>query len=74
MTETESTSYEATFLALQEIITRLENNELPLEEALKLYEEGKKLSDQCSRLLEKAQLRVNILGQPTLDMEIDQES
>jgi exodeoxyribonuclease VII small subunit len=74
MTETESTSYEATFLALQEIITRLENNELPLEEALKLYEEGKKLSDQCARLLEKAQLRVNILGQPTLDMEIDQES
>lgn len=74
MTGTESTSYEATFLALQEIITRLENNELPLEEALKLYEEGKKLSDQCSRLLEKAQLRVNILGQPTLDMEIDQES
>jgi exodeoxyribonuclease VII small subunit len=74
MTGTESTSYEATFLALQEIITRLENNELPLEEALKLYEEGKKLSDQCARLLEKAQLRVNILGQPTLDMEIDQES
>ena len=74
MTGTESTSYEATFLALQEIITRLENNELPLEEGLMLYEEGNKLSDQCARLLEKAQLRVNILGQPTLDMEIDQES
>lgn len=65
MTETKPTNYEAAFAALQEIITRLENSELPLEEAIKLYEEGKKLSDQCAQLLEKAQLHVNMLGQPS---------
>ncbi len=63
MTETQPTSYEAAFAALQEIISKLENGELSLEESLKLYEEGKKLSDQCAQLLEKAQLRVNTLGE-----------
>jgi len=36
---------------------------LSLEESLSLYEEGKKLSDQCAKLLEKAQLRVTTLGE-----------
>ncbi len=62
MTETQPTSYEAAFKSLQEIISKLENGELALEEALKLYEDGKKLSDQCASLLEKAQLRVSTLG------------
>ena len=62
MTETQPTSYEDAFKSLQEIISKLENGELALEEALKLYEDGKKLSDQCASLLEKAQLRVSTLG------------
>lgn len=62
MTDTQPTSYEAAFNALQEIISKLEDGELSLEESLKLYEEGKKLSDQCAKLLEQAQLRVSILG------------
>jgi len=57
------TSYEDAFKSLQEIISRLEDEELSLEESLKLYEEGKKLSDQCAKLLEKAQLRVSTLGE-----------
>lgn len=69
MTKTTPTNYEAAFTALQEIITKLENSELPLEEALKLYEKGKILSDQCARLLENAQLRVNTLGQPEDETE-----
>lgn len=63
MTEQTPINYEAAFAALQEVITKLENSELPLEEALKLYEKGKKLSDQCAKLLENAQLRVSTLGQ-----------
>ena len=62
MTLNEPTSYEAAFAALQEIITKLENSELSLEESLKLYEEGKRLSDICSQLLETAQLRVETLS------------
>lgn len=62
MTETQTINFEAAFAALQEIITKLESSDLPLEEALRLYEEGKKLSDQCAKLLENAQLRVSTLS------------
>ncbi|MCK9245679.1 MAG: exodeoxyribonuclease VII small subunit [Anaerolineaceae bacterium] len=71
MTDTLPSSYEAAFAALQEIVSRLENSELPLEESLKLYEEGKLLSDHCAKLLETAQLRVSTLhpSQPDLRAE-----
>lgn len=62
MTDQTSLSFEAAFAELQQIITRLESSELPLEEALKLYEEGKRLSDLCAQLLEAAQLRVETLS------------
>ena len=62
MTDQPTPSFEAAFDSLQQIITQLENTELPLEEALKLYEEGKRLSDICSQLLETAQLRVETLS------------
>lgn len=65
MTEPTTPSFETAFAALQQIITQLENTELPLEEALKLYEEGKRLSNLCSQLLETAQLRVETLSSTT---------
>ena len=67
MTETQTINFEAAFAALQEIITKLESSDLPLEEALRLYEEGKKLSDQCAKLLENAQLRVSTLSKAELE-------
>ncbi len=62
MTDQSTPSFEVAFSSLQQIITQLENTELPLEEALKLYEEGKRLSDICNQLLETAQLRVETLS------------
>ena len=67
MTESQSSGYETAFRALQEIIEKLEDGELPLEEALDLYEKGKKLADQCAKLLEEAQLRVNTIGEKAED-------
>ena len=41
MTKTEPTqSFESSFAQLQDVISKLENADLPLEEAIKLYEEG----------------------------------
>lgn len=63
MPETPPTpDFESAYTSLQEIIARLENSELPLEEALKLYEEGKRLAELCSSILEEAQLRVTTLS------------
>lgn len=69
MTDQPNPSFETAFASLQQIITQLENTELPLEEALKLYEEGKRLSDICSKLLETAQLRVESLSSPSVSLE-----
>jgi exodeoxyribonuclease VII small subunit len=62
---TTETNFEAAFQALQEVIEKLENSELPLQDALALYERGKALSSQCAAILEKAQLRVSQLGEET---------
>ena len=69
MTDQPTPSFESAFASLQQIISQLENTELPLEEALKLYEEGKRLSDLCSQLLETAQLRVNTLSSTSTPTE-----
>ena len=65
-------SFESAFAQLQTIISQLEDTELPLEEALRLYEEGKRLSALCAAILESAQLRVSALNEaPQPDDERD---
>ncbi len=50
--------YEAAFAQLEEVLERLERDDLPLEESLILYEQGVTLSAHCSALLDSAELRV----------------
>ena len=57
----EQRSYEALMARLVAVVDRLETGELPLAEALALYEEGVKLSAACQQLLEAAELRVQQL-------------
>lgn len=54
--------YEALLERLQQVVSRLETGELPLAEALALYEEGVALSAQCQQLLDAAELRVQQLS------------
>lgn len=54
-------SYETLMARLVAVVDRLEHGELPLAEALALYEEGVALSAACQRLLEAAELRVQQL-------------
>lgn len=46
---------------LEDIVGRMESGDLTLDESLKLYEEGVKLSQGCTRRLEEAQKRIEIL-------------
>jgi len=55
-------SYEKAFAELQEIVTKLESGDIPLEEALALYERGQALAKMCTGLLDKAELRIRELG------------
>ena len=51
-------TYEAAFTQLEQLLSRLERDDLPLEEALALYEQGATLAALCSKRLEEAELRV----------------
>lgn len=46
---------------LETIVTELEKGDLPLEEALKVFEEGVRLSKGCLKMLEEAERKVEIL-------------
>ena len=53
--------YEQRSARLEEIVSRLESGELPLEESLALYEEGVALVRACTRELDGAEQKVRIL-------------
>lgn len=46
---------------LEQIVQQLEKGDLPLEQALKLFEEGIQLSQSCRKDLEDAEGKVEIL-------------
>ena len=53
--------FEDALSKLEKIVSKLEDGEIPLEESLKLFEEGIRLSRLCNQKLEEAEKRVEIL-------------
>jgi exodeoxyribonuclease VII small subunit len=56
-----SLSFEGALEQLEGTVGRLEEGEMPLEEALELFETGIKLSRQCNATLEEAERRIEVL-------------
>ena len=56
---------------LEKIAADLKNEDLGLEDALKLYEEGMKLSKKCTETLEKAELKVRELTEEGEERDFD---
>jgi exodeoxyribonuclease VII small subunit len=54
-------TFESAVSRLEEIVTSLQDPTVSLEESLKLYEEGAKLSKYCYETLEKAEQKVRTL-------------
>ena len=54
-------TFEQALAQLEQIVQRLEKGELPLEESLKLYEEGVRLSRLCHGKLEEAEGKIELL-------------
>ena len=48
---------------LEEIANILEKGDCPLEDAIKLYEEGKMLSVACTEILENAKQKIEVVEQ-----------
>ncbi len=66
-------TFEKNLNRLEEIVAKMEKGELALDDSLKLFEEGVKLSRDCNRSLTEAEAKVKILmsvnsdGEPVLN-------
>ena len=54
-------TFEEAYESLEKIANKLNSGDVSLEEALKLYEEGIKLSSLCTKALEEAKQKIETL-------------
>ena len=54
-------SFEKKLNRLEEIVQKMEGGEMALDESLKLFEEGVKLSRECNKELSEAEQKVKLL-------------
>jgi exodeoxyribonuclease VII small subunit len=64
-------TFESQLAALEKIVRELERGDLPLEESLRLFEQGVRLSRECQERLNQAERRIEVLlrdaeGRPVL--------
>jgi exodeoxyribonuclease VII small subunit len=67
-------AFEASLEELERVVKELERGELPLEKSLEFFERGMKLSADCRKQLEDAEMKVEILlkkGTKTVAMPFD---
>jgi len=72
-------SFEEQLTQLEGVVERLERGDLTLDESVRLFEEGMKLSAACKKELEQAEGRVQVLVEgkagkmQVAEMELDEE-
>ena len=57
----EETNFENKIKELEEIAHELENGKLNLDESMKKFEKGMKLSKECTEILDQAEKKIMIL-------------
>lgn len=74
-------TFEEQLAALESVVERLERGELALDESVKLFEEGVRLSASCKKVLDAAEGRIQVLmengrgevGERDLVLEAEEE-
>lgn len=70
--------FEKALAELEQIVSRLERGDVPLEESIAIYERGEALKKHCDALLKKAEARIEkitvgpdgqVAGTEPLDVE-----
>lgn len=69
----EKLTFEEALEKLEGIIKKMENEELPLEESLKNFQEGMELNLHCRKLLTEAEFRVEKLLQNCEPEDYDEQ-
>lgn len=67
MNEKERLSFEEALSRLEVIVEELEDESIPLEKSIELYEEGIELSKLCTKTLEEAELRIENVAEQHAD-------
>ena len=72
-------TFESNMQRLEVIVRSLERGDVPLEESLKLFQEGTELVRNCQTLLDDARMQVekvlvDAAGKPVMEVMADAES
>ena len=78
MTQTKKLNLEKSLADLEKLVEELESGDLPLEKAMKKFEEGIKLTRGCQTALREAEQKVEILlksagGEDLEEFEVDDD-
>lgn len=60
-TEIQQLSFEAAMERLEQIVEQLENGDVPLEQAIELFQEGMLLSKACNTKLSQVERKIEML-------------
>ena len=71
-------TFEESMGRLEQIVRAMERGDVPLEESLKLFQEGTELVQTCTKLLDEAQLQIKKVmtaadGSPVMEDFQDEE-
>ena len=74
----QSKTFEESMGRLEQIVRAMERGDVPLEESLKLFQEGTELVQTCTKLLDDAQLQIKKVmpaadGNPVMEDFADEE-
>ena len=72
--ETETPDFETAMANLEALVSKIESGDLSLEESLKEFEKGVKLSRTCQAALKDAEDRVKILSEDGEEHDFDDSS
>jgi len=70
--ETLQLGFEPTLAQLEALVAQLESGELPLDEALRVFEQGVRLTRECQHALTTAQQKVKLLLQRGANVTLEE--
>lgn len=69
MTKKKTIDFEKSLNELDQLVTAMESGEMSLEESLKSFEQGVKLTRDCQQALQEAEQKVELLLQSSNGLE-----
>ncbi len=66
-------TFEENMQRLEQIVRAMERGDVPLEESLKLFQEGTQLVESCGKLLDKAELQVKKISTATDGSPVEED-